>query len=208
MFFSAFLNGLTLGAALIIAVGAQNIFVLQQGVARNRVFVICLLSSLIDAGLIILGAVGLGALIATMEWLTVAAAWGGALFVAVFGFLSLRRAFGAGKDLFETGTDQQPVVSSLKKAILLTLAFGLLNPHVYIDTVMLLGSIAAQYETEQRLYFVAGAVLASFAWFFAIGYGARAIGPILRKPKAQKALDILIAIIMFTVAAQLIYGII
>ncbi len=207
MYFSTFLNGMTIGAALIIAIGAQNIFVLKQGIARNRVFTVCLISALIDASLIILGAMGLGALIATMDWLVVLAAWAGAVFVTVFGLISLKRAFGAGADLF-TGNSDQPVISNHKKIILTTLAFGLLNPHVYVDTVILLGGIAAQYELDSRLYFVTGAVTASFVWFFALGYGARAIGPILQKPKVQKILDVLIATVMFVVAGQLVAGVI
>lgn len=201
MFISAFVNGALLGGALIIAIGAQNLFVLRQGMARDQVFTVALLSSLIDATLIILGAIGLGSLIATVPWLVPLASWGGAAFLLVFGSLSLYRAI-----LPKPATVQldEEVTSSFRKAVLMTLAFGLLNPHVYLDTVILLGGIAASYDIAVRMYFVGGAVLTSFLWFFAIAYGARTLTPILRKPAGERVLDALVALMMFIVAANLI----
>jgi L-lysine exporter family protein LysE/ArgO len=175
--------------------------VLRQGVAHDQVFLVCLLSSLIDASLIILGAVGLGSLIATMPWLVPWASWGGALFLIVFGLLSVHRAIKP--ETLKAGKDDKPV-SSWRKATLLTLAFGFLNPHVYLDTVILLGSIAAGYEVAQRIYFVLGAILASFTWFFAVGYGARFLAPLLQTQTGARLLDTAVAAIMFLVAANLI----
>ena len=201
MFISAFVNGALLGGALILAIGAQNMFVLRQGMARDQVFTVVLLSSIIDAGLIILGALGLGSLIATTPWLVPVASWGGAAFLCVFGGLSLYRAVKPKIVVEELGND---VTSSFRKAVLMTLAFGLLNPHVYLDTVILLGGISASYEISARLYFVSGAVLSSFLWFFSIGYGARTLTPLMRKPAGGQVLDFLVALMMFIVAANLI----
>lgn len=201
MFISAFVNGSLLGGALIIAIGAQNLFVLRQGMARDQVFTVALLSSLIDASLIILGALGLGSLIATVPWLVPFASWGGAIFLLVFGGIAFYRA------LFpkpQFSVQEEGVTSSFKKAVLMTLAFGFLNPHVYLDTVILLGGIAASYEVSARLYFVAGAVLTSFVWFFVVGYGARILTPFMQKPKGARILDLLVALMMFIVAANLI----
>ena len=198
---SSFINGALLGGALIIAIGAQNLFVLRQGMARDQVFIVALLSSLIDASLIVAGALGLGSLIATVPWLVPFASWGGALFLIVFGLLATRQALFP-KPVEIEATEQ--VTSSFRKAAMMTLAFGLLNPHVYLDTVILLGGIAAGYEFSLRLYFVAGAVLTSFIWFFALGYGARTLTPLLQHPWGARVLDGFVALMMFIVAANLI----
>lgn len=202
MYLFAFVNGVLLGAGLIIAIGAQNLFVLRQGVARDQIFIVCLLSACIDATLILIGAIGLGSLIATIPWLVPWATWGGAAFLVGFGLLSLRRVIWPATSAPATG---EPVISSARKAALLTLAFGFLNPHVYLDTVILLGGIAAGYEVDQRIYFVAGAILASFVWFFGLGYGARALRPMMKTVTGARVLDGLVAAIMFFVAANLVY---
>lgn len=202
MVINAFVNGALLGGALIIAIGAQNLFVLRQGMARDQVFVVVLLSSLIDATLIIAGALGLGSLIATVPWLVPVASWGGAVFLLVFGSLSLYRAV-IPKEIPQEEAGE--VTSSLKRAVMMTLAFGLLNPHVYLDTVILLGGIAAGYEFSLRLYFMTGAVIMSFVWFFALGYGARTLTPLMRHPAGARVLDLLVATMMFVVAANLIW---
>ncbi|MBL4741209.1 MAG: LysE family transporter [Sneathiella sp.] len=201
MYISAFVNGALLGGALIIAIGAQNMFVLRQGMARDQVLTVALLSSTIDAGLIVLGALGLGSLIATMPWLVPFASWGGAAFLIVFGCLSFYQGLRPKKTSLETKGD---VTSSFKKAVLMTLAFGLLNPHVYLDTVILVGGIAASYALDLRLFFVGGAVLSSFLWFFSIAYGARTLTPLLQHPAGARILDFAVASMMFIVAANLI----
>ncbi len=198
---SAFINGSLVGGALIIAIGAQNLFVLRQGMARDQVFIVVLLSSVIDGTLITAGALGLGSLIATIPWLVPVASWGGALFLLVFGSLSLYRAARQAK-LTEDLSEE--VTSSFKKAVMMTLAFGLLNPHVYLDTVILLGGIAAGYEFSVRLYFMTGAIVTSFIWFFCLGYGARILTPLMRHPAGARTLDLLVAVMMFIVAASLI----
>lgn len=201
MFISAFVNGALLGGALIIAIGAQNMFVLRQGMARDQVFTVALLCSLIDASLIVLGALGLGSLIATLPWLVPFASWGGAAFLIVFGGLSFYQSYRPKtSSVDETGD----VTSSFKKAVLMTLAFGFLNPHVYLDTVILLGGIAASYDVELRMFFVGGAVVSSFLWFFSIAYGARTLAPLMRHPAGARVLDFAVGSMMFIVAANLI----
>jgi len=201
MYLSAFINGALLGGGLIIAIGAQNMFVLRQGLARDQVFVVVLVSSLIDAALIILGAMGLGSLISAYPLAVTLASMGGAVFLILYGFVSLYRAFRPAHSLDITA---QAVTSSFKRAVAMTLAFGLLNPHVYLDTVLLLGGIAAQYEMAARQYFVAGAVAMSFVWFFAIGYGARVLSPLMRHPMGGRILNGAVALMMFSVAFSLI----
>jgi L-lysine exporter family protein LysE/ArgO len=200
---SALINGAILGAALIIAIGAQNLFVLRQGMARDQVFIVCLLSSLIDGFLILVGALGLGSTIAAFPWLVPWATWGGAIFLVGFGLMSAWRAIWPKPLIAQT---DQNIVSSRKKAIMLTLAFGLLNPHVYLDTVILLGSIAAGYEFAARVYFVGGAIAASFVWFFSVGYSARMLTPIMKNPAASRVLDTIVAVMMFAVAVNLVLG--
>ena len=201
MYFGAFVDGALIGAALIIAIGAQNLFVLRQGMARDQVFIICFLSACIDALLILLGAMGLGSAIAAFPWLVPWASWGGALFLIAFALMSLRRAIWPP---IKPVKENEVVTSSKRKAILLTLAFGFLNPHVYLDTVILLGGIAAGYEFMPRVYFVVGAITASFVWFFSIGYGARVFAPAMRTRQGARILDLSVAGIMLIVAASLI----
>lgn len=198
---TAFINGSLLGGALIIAIGAQNMFVLRQGLVKDQVFVVALISSIIDASLIILGALGLGTLISSYPLAIEVATLGGAAFLIVYGLKSL---YGAFKKSGKLTVANEPVVSTVKKAALMTLAFGLLNPHVYLDTVILLGGIASTYEIEMRYFFVSGAVLTSFAWFFTIGYGARLISPLMTHPYGARILDLLVATMMFIVAGGLI----
>jgi L-lysine exporter family protein LysE/ArgO len=202
MSFWALVDGAMLGAALIIAIGAQNLFILRQGARRDQIFIICLLSSLIDASLILLGAMGLGSAIAAFPSLVPWASWGGAIFLIVFGLISLRRAIWP-EPL--PAIDVGSVVTSKRKAILLTLAFGFLNPHVYLDTVILLGGIAAGYAMDLRVYFVIGAMAASFAWFFSIGYGARLLAPIMQTRTGARTLDLIVTAMMFFIAASLIH---
>ncbi len=169
--------------------------------ARDQVLIVVLLSSIIDGTLITAGALGLGSLIATVPWLVPVASWGGAFFLLAFGSLSLYRA---GRPKERTEDPSEEVTSSFKKAVMMTLAFGLLNPHVYLDTVILLGGIAAGYDFSVRLYFMAGAIVTSFIWFFSLGYGARVLTPLMRHPAGARILDLLVAVMMFVVAASLI----
>ena len=198
------LAGLGLGLSLIIAIGAQNVFVLRQGIRRQHVLTVVLICALSDAALIVVGVAGLGALIEAVPWLITVARWAGAAFLLGYGVLAARRAF-RGEALTVEAEDGAPHRRSSRMAVALTaLALTWLNPHVYLDTVLLLGSVAATYE-ESRWLFAAGAVLASILWFTALGYGARYLGRWLRTPRAWRILDGVIAAIMIAIAVSLVW---
>ncbi|WP_419902759.1 LysE/ArgO family amino acid transporter [Kiloniella sp.] len=195
-----FLKGMGTGAGLIIAIGAQNAYVLTQGLRRNNQFAIALLCSVVDAVLIALGVAGMGLLITSNPLLLVIAAWGGALFLFWYGLNAFRAAINPGvlKAKQEAGPD------SLKKAVVTTLGVCLLNPHVYLDTVVLLGSIGGRYPEEARLWFGIGAVLSSFLWFFSLSLGAKWLAPLFKRPVAWRVLDCLVGLIMWAIAISLV----
>jgi L-lysine exporter family protein LysE/ArgO len=196
------LQGFGLGAGLIIAIGAQNAFVLRQGLKRQHLFMTASISTLCDAILILLGVGGLGTVIANVPALTVIATWGGAVFLLFFGLRSFRSA--VVKSALDTGkASAQPV--SPGGAILAVLAFSLLNPHVYLDTVVLVGSVGAHYHANERVTFALGAILASCTWFFGLTYGAGWLAPLFRRPQAWRILDIAVGCIMWAIAASLIW---
>ena len=203
------LAGLGLGLSLIIAIGAQNVFVLRQGIRREHILTVVAICALSDAALIIAGVAGLGALLEAVPWLISAARWLGAAFLLGYGLLAARRALrGDEKGLHvEEGSDAAPnptARTSTHTGVALTgLALTWLNPHVYLDTVLLLGSIAATHG-DSRWLFAAGAVVASFLWFTALGYGARFLGRWLRTPRAWRVLDAVIAVIMVAIAISLV----
>ncbi len=196
--FAAAINGFLLGASLIIAIGAQNAFVLRQGLARSHVFLICLTCALSDAVLIALGVGGLGTLISASQLMIRAVTIGGAIFLLVYGLKAFARAFYTGG--LEAVADKQ---SSLAAAMAACLAFTFFNPHVYLDTVVLIGALSASYAGAARLAFGAGAVLASFVWFFGLGYGARWLAPVFAARRAWQVLDIAIGLVMWSLAAGL-----
>lgn len=203
---SAYIAGAALGASLIVAIGAQNALVLRQGIKREHVFVVAAACTLIDWVLIILGAGGFGTLISLFPALTSIAAWGGALFLFVYGALSFRSATKPSTMTAEDNHGREPVGGSVRAVVAATLAVSLLNPHVYLDTVVLLGSLAAQYESAARVLFVAGACTASAVWFFGLAYGARLLAPLFARPVAWRVLDALIGIIMWSIAVSLVRG--
>jgi L-lysine exporter family protein LysE/ArgO len=196
---SAFVSGLLLGAGLIIAIGAQNAFVLRQGLLKTHVFALCLLCASSDALLITLGVLGFGTLIQQSQTALIIVQFAGAAFLFFYGLQALMRALKpqAIEDIAGTG-------SSIRSVLVTALALTFLNPHVYLDTVVLLGGISTQYFGFDRLWFGAGAVLASFLWFFVLGYGARFLIPIFQKRRSWQILDTLIAIIMWVIAYSLI----
>ena len=194
-FFAGFLASLL----LIVAIGAQNAFVLRQGIRREHLLPITLICAVSDALLIGAGIAGLGALIQASPVLLSVARYGGAAFLAVYGSLALRRAWqGAHLSLAASG----PV--PLGTAIATCLGFTFLNPHVYLDTVVLLGSLANQRGEAGRWVFGAGSATASLLWFFALAYGARVLAPLFAKPLAWRLLDSLIAAIMLGLAITLL----
>jgi L-lysine exporter family protein LysE/ArgO len=200
---SIFLQGFVTCAALIIAIGAQNAFVLRQGIKREHVFVVALMCSLSDALLVSLGVAGLGTLVQQNPLLLSIAKYGGAAFLLVYGFFAAKRAYRpSGEGLSINGGVTAP--TSLKKTMLACLAFTYLNPHCYLDTVVLMGSLSAQFEGELRWTFAAGAVSASFVWFFSLAYGARLLAPAFAKPAAWRVLDAVIALVMWGIALSLL----
>jgi L-lysine exporter family protein LysE/ArgO len=202
--FSIFFQGFALGASLIIAIGAQNAFVLRQGLRRQYPGLIALICSLSDAVLISLGVAGFGALVARFPALVVFTTWGGALFVFVYGALSFRSAFSS--NMLETDAAAvQP--ASARAVVLATLAFTWLNPHVYLDTVVLIGSIAARFAAPERAVFAFGAVSASFVWFFGLAFGAGWLAPLFRRPLTWRLLDAAIGLVMWAIAFSLVRGV-
>ena len=192
--------GFLLGASLIIAIGAQNAFILRQGLLRSHVFVLCLICALSDALLIAAGVAGLGAVIARSPVLIAAVTLCGAIFLAVYAALALRRVFDPhGLSAANKGETR------LGAAILTCLAFTFLNPHVYLDTVLLVGGLSAQYEGAARAAFAAGAMLAAFTWFYVLGYGARLLRPFFERPAAWRVLDSIIALVMSGLSLSLLW---
>ena len=193
----ALLSGLFAGLSLIIAIGAQNAFVIRQGLTRQHVFLVVAICSASDAFLISLGAGGLGALIQSHSGVLEFVRWFGVIYLTWFGIKSLRAALRT-QALYATS---EPSLSKNKVATT-TLALTFLNPHVYLDTVILLGAIANQFKGK-TWYFAAGAMIGSVIWFTSIGYGAKAASKYMSKPIFWKVLDLLIAVVMFWVAAYL-----
>ncbi|WP_210205865.1 LysE/ArgO family amino acid transporter [Hoeflea marina] len=193
------LSGFLLGGSLILAIGAQNAFLLRQGLLRQHVFILCLICAGSDAALIALGTAGLGRLIAQSPLLLDVVTLGGAVFLAVYAALALKRAVhpGALKAAGEGG-------GSLKAAIATCLAFTFLNPHVYLDTVLLVGGLSAAHQGAARLAFAGGAMAASFVWFFGLGYGARLLQPLFARPSAWRVLDLIIALVMAALSLSLV----
>ncbi|MEH6646810.1 LysE/ArgO family amino acid transporter [Sulfitobacter sp.] len=197
---SSFVPGFLLSLSLIVAIGAQNAFVLRQGLRREHVFWVCLTCGLSDAVLIAAGVAGFGALAEAAPWFETLMRYGGAAFLIVYGWRNAVSAWRGG----ETLQADSHAPASLRKTVLTLLALTFLNPHVYLDTLVLLGSISAQYE--ERLSFGAGAVLASVVFFFALGYGARLLQPIFAKPLSWRVLDGIIALTMWAISASLLFN--
>jgi L-lysine exporter family protein LysE/ArgO len=196
--------GFAIGAGLIVAIGAQNAFVLRQGLRRDHIVAVVATCIVCDVTLIALGAIGFGSVVSRFPLVTAIAAWGGAAYLAVHGFLALRSAIHPGT---LTGDGEQGArVSTTLAAVGATLAVSLLNPHVYLDTVVLLGSIGAQYSAQIRPWFAIGAACGSIVWFSGLGFGARLLAPLFGKPMAWRVLDLLIAGVMWWIAASLVIG--
>lgn len=192
--------GFAFGLSLILAIGAQNAFVLRQGLRRAHVFAVCLTCALSDALLIVAGVAGFGWMAQAAPWIAPVFAWGGAAFLIAYGALAFHAAWRGAARLDPTAEPTQPFWPT----ILTCLALTWLNPHVYLDTVILLGSIAASVDSPAL--FGVGAVAASFAFFFGLGYGARGLAPLFARPVAWRVLDVLIGVVMWSIAGGLIRG--
>ena len=196
---AAALTGFALGLTLIVAIGAQNAFVLRQGLRREHVGAVVTVCALADAVLMLAGVAGLGRVLGERPALAQVLTLGGALFLTAYGLRALWRAAHPGSLLVAAGV---PAIS-LQQALAQTLAFTFLNPHVYLDTVLLVGSVGAQQPGTLRWFFAAGAVSASGLWFSALGYGARLLAPLFARPRAWQVLDAVIGATMLLLAALL-----
>ena len=186
--------------SLILAVGAQNVFVLRQGLLRRHVLVICLFASVSDALLIWIGVIGSGIITAILPEFGQFMTWAGALFLSAYGALRFWAAYQGLYDV-ELGCGTE----SLGRTVLTLAAFTFLNPHVYLDTLGLIGAVSAQYVFMQDKYlFAAGASVGSFVFFFGLGYGARSLAPIMQSSEAWRILDVCVGITMWIIAALLL----
>ncbi|MDG2538030.1 LysE/ArgO family amino acid transporter [Dyella jiangningensis] len=201
MSFTAYLAGLAAGAGLIIAIGAQNAFVLRQGLQRSFIGSVVLVCVLADVSLILLGVGGMGLAVKQhpdlLQWLRYA----GAAFLAAYGMFALKRAWQGESGLQPAGN----AAGSRGRVVLACLGFTLLNPHVYLDTVVLLGSLSTHYDGQGRWLFAAGASSASVMWFLSLGFGARVLLPIFRSPFAWRIFDVAVAAFMLALAAALLF---
>lgn len=200
-----FLSGLALGASLIIAIGAQNAFVLRRGIARDHVGATVAVCVLCDWLLIAAGALGFGVLVTAYPAVTGFAAWGGGVFLLYYGARSFHAAAHPGA-LSAEQDGSRATQSTMRATIAATLAVSLLNPHVYLDTVVLLGGVAAQHQGASKFAFVAGAWVSSLAWFSGLGFGARLLAPVFSRPRTWRLLDFGIGVVMWAIAYGLIAG--
>lgn len=197
----SFFAGFALSASLIVAIGAQNLFVLRQGLKQEHVGMIVLFCGFSDAVLIIAGVNGMGALVSTLPGLSVGFTLAGAIFLTWYGVKSLRRAA-----LHDSMAAVEGQGISLRRALATVAAFTWLNPHVYLDTVLLMGAAAMAQPVPARPVFAAGAVCASFLWFASLGYGARLLQPVFARPRSWQILDLIIGGVMFALAGFLLWN--
>lgn len=195
-----YISGLTLSLSLILAIGSQNAFVLKQGLKHQHVFAICLFCAVSDAMLISAGVAGFGAVTAKYPSIVSIAKLAGALFLLVYGLQSL---YASVSKTHAMSTEAQTVVS-LKKSLLLCFGFTWLNPHVYLDTLVLIGMVST--AATSKLMFAFGAITASFVFFFALGFGAKRLTPLFTNPKAWNILDAFVGILMLFLAYKLYTG--
>lgn len=194
-----YLQGFAIGLSLIVAIGAQNAFVLKQGLKKQAVFWVCFVCALSDSILVVLGITGFSTMIQLYPELVGFAKWAGAVFLVWYGLQHAIQAFQSNQSLHASSQNE----IQLSKIIIVCLALTWLNPHVYLDTVVLIGSISTQFE-QTKLYFALGVITASWFFFFSLGYGARVLIPVFANPKAWKVLDGVIALIMWSIAISLI----
>ena len=198
---NVFITAFVLAAGLIMAIGAQNAHVLRQGIAGHYVGITVILCAFFDTVLMTSGVFGFGWLLTQLPMLEDVARVGGAVFLLWYGSRCVRSAMAP----LSSVSVESRVATSLPAAIATVSAFTLLNPHVYLDTVVLIGSIGGQYEGTARTVFAVGAFTASWVWFIALGYGARLVRPYFENPRAWQVLDGFIALVMFAIALSLLW---
>jgi len=199
----AALSGLGFGLSLIVAIGAQNAFVLRHGLRREHVLPVVAICAASDVILIAVGVGGLGTLVQLAPWVLVAVRVGGALFLLGYGILAARRALRPSTLV----TDEAGSTAALWPTVLTALALTWLNPHVYLDTVVLLGSVAGTHGGH-RWWFALGAGIGSIVWFSALGFGARVLRPLFARPTSWRVLDAVIAVVMAVIAVSLVIGLV
>ncbi len=194
-----FFQGFGTGGGLIVAIGAQNAFVLSRGLRRSHHVSVALICIFCDIVFISAGVAGVGTVVSSNPALSRIVAWCGAGFLFIYGLGSLRSAIKGGR----LDADD-PTGGTLRAAVLATLAVTLLNPHFYLDTVILLGGVSAQFHGDHRVLFWAGAVTASTLWFLALSFGGRILAPLFKKQLSWRILDTLVCITMWTIAVSLV----
>lgn len=197
-----FAKGFLTSASLIMAIGAQNAFVLKQGIMKSHVFIVALLCSLIDSILICIGIAGMGKFITSQPNLLEACRYGGGAFLFYYGAKSFFKAY---KSTSAILLEAAPTQDSLKLIITTLLFVSFINPHTYLDTIILIGSIGAHFEGIDQVIFAFGASTASIIWFFSVSYGAGYLAPFFTTPSTWRILDIIIGIIMWSIAISLIW---
>lgn len=195
---STALNGTVTGLALIIAIGAQNAFVLRQGIRREYITAVVAICIASDAVLIAAGTAGIGAIVDSVPWLLTVLRWAGAAYLLWFAISSIRSAIKPGVLTAEAPRSAGSVAAT-------AVALTWLNPHVYLDTVLFLGSMANQHGPDGRWVYATGAIIGSIIWFTALGFGARALARPLADPKAWRVLDLIIAAVMIVLAFKLAF---
>lgn len=198
-----FLKGFLIALGLIAAIGAQNLHVLKQGLLGRYAFTVAMVCCICDWILITLGVMGLGRTISTMPMASIGLALLGALFLAWYSFLAVQKVI-KGSSKLEADESEQSIAPSLKTTIGITLALTLLNPHVYLDTVVLLGSVAASVPSDLQLFFLFGAASASLVWFLSLALAARLLRPVFVRPIAWQILDSITAIVMAWISISLL----
>ena len=200
---SAFLTGFILGFSLILAIGAQNSFVLRQGLMGRHVFIVALFCSLSDALLISIGVAGIS--IFLNNYIDLVSNWLfgiSAIWLAGYGVLRVRDAINGNSALVIENASSNGLTSTLSFLAILTFA----NPHVYLDTVVLIGSISQQFPDNTKITYIIGASLASFVFFFSLAYGAKFLSPVMQRPIAWRLLDSFIAFVMFSLAIKMVHS--
>ena len=193
---SAGFEGALISLSLIVAIGAQNAFVIRQGLSDRHVFLVCTICAFSDATLISLGVFGFGGIISNSENLSELIRWFAISFLIIYSIMRFKAAYdGNALDI-----DDEKNFVSAKKTAIITLGFTWLNPHVYLDTTVLLGTASLQFQGDEKIAFAIGAMMSSFLFFYSLGFGARRLAPLLKTEKVWKIIDVVIGIIMIWIA--------
>lgn len=194
------IEGLFLGSALIVAIGAQNAFVLRQGLIREHVFIVCSVCFLGDVLLISLGVGGFGTFFSSNIVVLLIIGWLGVLFLTFFAI----RSFISARNANSLSVNKEEAIGNLPKTIGSAMVLTFFNPHVYLDTIVVIGGMSAQFENMGKVFFALGAIIASLIWFFSLGYGASKMAPIISKPSVWRIIDLIVGLVMTVLALSLL----